>query len=98
MKNHKILFFFSIFVLIGYFIYGIFYADIPPVKADDLWEISRAHFLLKYHHQGDPMYPVEISPYMTSLFSATIGSQYFGIVKTASQAFFIALLPIDNIY
>jgi|GEM_PF-2382424 len=97
MKYNKLFFFFCFCVLAGYLIYGIFYLYIPPVKGDDMWEISRAHFLLKYHHQGDPMFPVEISPYMNSLFSATGGSKYFGIIKTASQAFFIGVLPIDDI-
>ncbi|MEO5571583.1 MAG: phospholipid carrier-dependent glycosyltransferase [Bacteroidia bacterium] len=98
MKNYKLLFVFSIFVVVAYFIFGIFFLNIPPVKADELWEISRAHFLLKYHHQGDPLLPKELSPYMTSLFNATSGSKYQGIVKTASQAFFIAWVPIDDIY
>jgi hypothetical protein len=98
MNKNRFLFFFCIFVLIAYFIFGFFFLNIPPVKADDLWEISRAHFLIKHHHQGDPMFANEISPYMTSLFNATEGSKYLGILKTASQAFFIYLLPIDDIY
>jgi hypothetical protein len=98
MKDYKLLFFFCIFVVFSYFIYGFFYLSVPAVRPDELWEISRAHFLLKYHHQGDPLFPIEISPYLAWAFNATPGNNFLGLVKTASQAFFIALVPLDDIY
>ncbi len=98
MKNNKFFFFFCIFIIAAYFIYGLFFLNIPFVRPDELWEISRAHFLLKHHHQGDPMFPREISPYMATLFNATYGSQFLGLLRTASQAFFIAVIPLDDLF
>ncbi|HKR05424.1 MAG TPA: hypothetical protein VJY62_12385 [Bacteroidia bacterium] len=98
MKNGKLLFIFCGLVFSIYIIYGLFFPHIPHIRPDDFWEISRAHFLLKYHRLGDPMFPDEISPMMASLYNITIASRFLGLIKTGSQAFFIGLLPIEDVY
>jgi hypothetical protein len=98
MKTNKLFFILCGFVFSVYFIYGLFFPNIPCIRPDDLWEISRANFLLTYHHLGDPMFPAEISPTMVSLYNTTVTSKFFGLIKTGSQALFIGLLPINEVY
>lgn len=98
MKIPTLLLVTCLLVIIMYLVFGLFFLNIPYVVPDEGWIISRAHFLAEHHRMGDPLFPMEFSPFFDAFFKAAPGSQLLGILSVAIQAVYVTLLPFNDIY
>lgn len=98
MKIPAVLLVTCLLVIILYLVFGLFFLNIPYVVPDEGWIISRAHFLAEHHRMGDPLFPMEFSPFFEAFFKAAPGSQLLGILSVAIQAVYVTLLPFNDIY
>jgi hypothetical protein len=96
--SRRPVFIFCIVILAAYAAFGIFCLDVPYVKPDEAWILSRINYLLKYHVVGDPLFPKELSPFFATIFNAVPGSQFLGLIRYYSQAVFVSLLPVHEIF
>lgn len=84
-------------VILGYLAFGIWFASVPFVKPDDIWEIARAKYYAENLKQGEPLLPEVVSPYFAHMYDGIPLSQGFMWLKTSSMALFIRLLPNQEI-
>ncbi len=84
-------------VILGYLVFGIWFAGVPFVKPDDIWEIARAKYYAENLKQGEPLLPEVVSPYFAHMFDGSPLGQAFMWLKTSSIALFIRLLPDQEI-
>lgn len=96
--HNRALYIFCLIILIAYAAFGIFCLDVPYVRPDEAWISSRINYLIQHHRLGDPLFPVELSPFFSSIFNAVPGSQFLGLIRYCSQALFIAALPLHEVY
>jgi hypothetical protein len=85
-----------IIVLISaYVLFGIFCLNIPSVRSDELWETSRAYYLGKNLHPGEPLLPKEIAPFFATIQELGWKSWFIGSLKWSTSALLMNSLPID---
>ena len=84
-----------VFIFAVYFLFGSFALNLPTVNPDELWVTSRAYHLERTHHLGDPILPVSVSPFYSSVQYMGWKSWLFGSLKTGSQAVCIKIFPFN---
>ena len=84
-----------ILVIAGYLFFGLFCLDIPSVRSDELWETSRAYYLGKHLHPGEPLLPKEIAPFFATIQELGWKSWFIGSLKFSTSAFLMNAFPLD---
>src|SRR6187399_1221347 len=84
-----------ILVISLYVFFGLFCLDIPSVRSDELWESSRAYYLSRNLHPGEPLLPKEIAPFFATIQELGWKSWFIGSLKFSTSALLMNSLPVD---
>ncbi len=88
----------SIFIILTFLVYGLFLPQLPTISSDELWETSRAYYLMTEHKPGDPLAPESVAPYYSAAGNLGWKSWCIFTLKTGTFASMMYILPVDPVY